>query len=201
MSSDTSHHVQEVIPLEGVGHSVDIHLWPKIYLWIYRPAKFAENTIVSGVPFNMPRQIWTPVMNRHNSQDSLKVLTDYQSLSKNMKTLLFAQHTHLCVMFETQNSLWINTWYSWVILLTLEYMQYMWFSYLINISKLSPLEYTEISTVLIPFALEAILVQFSHNLYVHKIVQMSHSFTYSLRPMIYIINKFLKYYSINDQFV
>ena len=106
-----------------------------------------------------------------------------------------------CVMFETQNSLWINTWYSWVILLTLEYMQYMWFSYLINISKLSPLEYTEISTVLIPFALEAILVQFSHNLYVLKIVQMSHSFTYSLRPMIYIINKFLKYYSINDQSV
>ena len=37
-----------------------------------------------------------------------------------MEILRFAQHTHLGLMFETQSSLWINTWYSWVILLTIE---------------------------------------------------------------------------------
>ena len=43
------------------------------------------------------------------------------SLSKNMKTLICAQHTHLGIMLETQSNFWINTWYSWIILLTIEY--------------------------------------------------------------------------------
>ena len=51
----------------------------------------------------------TTFLNRHNARNSLKVLTNNLSLSKNMKTLLFAHHTHLGVVFETQSSLCINT--------------------------------------------------------------------------------------------
>ena len=40
-----------------------------------------------------------------HARDSLKVLANSLSLSKHMKTLLFEQHTHLGVMFETQISI------------------------------------------------------------------------------------------------
>ena len=90
----------------------------------------------------------TPFLNRQNARDSLEVLTNYLSLSKNIKTLFFAQQTHPGLMFEIQNSLWINTWYSWVILLTLEYAVRVIFISL-DIPHLSPLENTEIGTALI----------------------------------------------------
>ena len=65
-----------------------------------------------------------------------------------MKTLFFAQHTHLGLMFETQSSLWMNTWYNWVILLTLKYAVRVVFIPL-DIPHLSPLENTETGTALL----------------------------------------------------
>ena len=38
-------------------------------------------------------------LNRYNSRDCLKVLKNYLSLSKHMKTPFFAQHTYLGPMF------------------------------------------------------------------------------------------------------
>ena len=133
----------------------------------------------------------TPLLNRYNARDNLKVLTKNLSLPKNMKTLLFAQHTHLGVMFATQSSL----------LLTLEYAVPVIFIPF-DVQKLSPLENTEIDTPLIHHV-HRTLSWSSHNLYVQKV-----SFTYSpiyFHPppptMIYIINKLLKYYSINYHFL
>ena len=88
-----------------------------------------------------------------------------------MKTLLFAQHNHLGVIFEAQSSIWINTWYTWVILLTLEYAVHVILIPL-NVQKLSPLEYRNPYSFNKPYTREAILVQLSHNLYVQKNIRI-----------------------------
>ena len=76
--------------------------------------KIARPYTVSGVsiPFIRPfitdftdLENKTPFLNRQNARDSLQVLTNYLSLSKNMKTFFLAKHTHLGLMFETQSSL------------------------------------------------------------------------------------------------
>ena len=144
----------------------------------------------------------TPFLNRHNARNSLEVLTNYLSLSKNMKTLFFAQHTHLGLMFETQSSIWMNTWYNWVILLTLKYAVRVIFIPL-DIPQLSPLENTEIGTALLHHVhgtfsrFNLVIIYKCKNFFEYP----SHSFIYSPiyfhlnppppTPMIYIINEFL----------
>ena len=72
----------------GVGDKnipLNIHLLPKI------TTPYTASVVI--IPFIRPIQIWTitytSFLNRHNSRDSLKVLANYLSLSKNMKTLFF----------------------------------------------------------------------------------------------------------------
>ena len=113
-----------------------------------------------------------------------------------MKTLLFAQQTHLGVMFETQISLLICTWCSWVILLTLEYEVHVIFIPL-DIQKVSPLKNTEVGTALIhhvhvKLSWSSLVIEKCPNTPVIR--SLIYPFFHSLPPMIYIINKFLKYY-------
>ena len=100
--------------------AINIPLNKQILSKITRPYTVS----VENISFNRLTQNWddnTPFLNRYNARNSLQVLTNKLSLFKNMKTLLFAHHTYLDILFETQSSLRINIWYSWVILLTLEY--------------------------------------------------------------------------------
>ena len=151
----------------------------------------------------------TPFLIRHNARDSLKVLTNNLSLSKNMKTLLFAQHTHLGVMFETQSSLRVSTWYSWVILFTLEYAVHV----ICPTLRCTKIKNTEIGTALIHHV-NGKLSWFSLVIkYLCLVIKCAkkcpntpviRSLIYSFIPpppyYIYIINKFLKYNSINYHF-
>ena len=114
-----------------------------------------------------------------------------------MKTLLFAQHTHLGAMFETQSSLWICTWCSLVLLLTLEYEVHVIFIPL-DLQKVSRLEkYRNWYSTNSPCTStrEVILVQFSHNLYVQKMCPNSpvirsliYPFIFTLCPIWYILS-------------
>ena len=139
-------------------------------------------------------------LNRHNTRDSLKVLTNYLSLSKNMKTLFL--HSNVRHTKQPLNEHMIQ-------------LSYFIDPWICSTCDFHTLRYTTIVTswkygnrysTNTPCTRKVILVQFSHNLYVPKVSEYpSHSFTYSAiyppPPMIYIINECPKYYSINYYFL
>ena len=146
----------------------------------------------------------TSFLNRHNARESLKVLTNYMSLSKNMKTvflhstLIQAQcSTHKAAFQWTHDTAGLFYW-------PLN-MQYMWFSYLRYTTIVTSWKYGNRYSSNTPCTPKVILVQFSHNLHVQKSVWIPqsfvHLFTHLFPPrMIFIINECLKYYSINYHF-
>ena len=158
------------------------------------------------IPFNMPVQILTitPFLNRHNSRDSLKVLANNLSLSKT-PAYCTTQPSRRNVRDTKQPSIMHITWCSWIVL-TLEYEVHVIFIPL-DIQKVSPLENTEIGTALIHHVHGKLSWSSLVIIYMCKKVSKypSHSLTYlpiyfqtlPPPPMIYIIKKFLKYYSIN----
>ena len=105
LPSDTSHHAQKVIPIIGGGA-----LGENLCLVCRQDCQTLSleyTFLAKNIPLNIKKLLKitrpytvsgenTPFLNIHNARDSLIVLTN---------NLLFPQHTHLGVMFETQSCL------------------------------------------------------------------------------------------------